>query len=172
MPHSSRTGRSYRKVAGAVDVVAELAVEKQCVTLNDVIAAIAAERDRRIDIQSGTLGVGVCGELRRFDDHDTIVIAEDLPDRLRTLAHELGHVIFNHEGRRIDDSLLAADSDLIAYMLSARTVSPSGGLEEFGADELAEWEAETFANMLLERLKVLGTGPDRLARLRFDEALG
>jgi hypothetical protein len=41
-----------------------------------------------------------------------------------------------------------------------------------GADELAEWEAETFAAMLMTRLRVFNSRGAGVSVLRFDEALG
>jgi phage replication-related protein YjqB (UPF0714/DUF867 family) len=53
-------------------------------------------------------------------------------------------------------------------MLSQR----AGAVREDGADELAEWEAETFAGMLLARLRVINHRDHGVSVLRFDEALG
>lgn len=41
-----------------------------------------------------------------------------------------------------------------------------------GADEIAEWEAETFASMLLARLRVFTSRGAGVSVLRYDEALG
>lgn len=169
MSSAVRGSRSYRKVSVAVDAVCELAVEYKCMSLDDVVQAVAVERRRPIEVEITPLGPGVCGQRRRYDDRDVIVLAAGLPDPARTLAHELGHVVFDHAGSPTAESMLAVGDDLISYMLSSRAMLTS---EQFGEDELAEWEAETFASMLLTRLRVLGDGTSRKARLRFDEALG
>jgi hypothetical protein len=169
MNSAARSSRSYRKVAVAVDAVCDVAVEYRCMSFDDVVNAVAAERKRPIEVEVLPLAHGVCGQRRRYDNRDVIVLAAGLPDRARTLAHELGHVVFDHHGTPTAEALLAVDSDLVSYMLNSRQML---GSEEFGEDELAEWEAETFASMLLTRLRVLGDGSDRMARLRFDEALG
>lgn len=174
MTGAARGARSYRKVAVAVDAVCDLAIDYQCMSFDDVVQAVATERRRPIDVEVTPLAPGVCGQRRRYDDRDVIVLAAGLPDRVRTLAHELGHVVFDHQGTPTAESMLAVDSELIAYMLNSRAVVGAEQIksEQFGADELAEWEAETFASMLLTRLRVLGDGTERMARLRFDEALG
>jgi hypothetical protein len=85
------------------------------------------------------------------------------------LAHELGHIVFSHEGAPAGEVTLEASDDLIAYMLSQRAYQR---VVQDGADELAEWEAETFASMLLTRLRVFNSRGTGVSLLRFDEALG
>jgi hypothetical protein len=65
--------------------------------------------------------------------------------------------------------VLEASDDLIAYMLSQRAHQR---IVDDGADELAEWEAETFAAMLMTRLRVFNSRGAGVSVLRFDEALG
>ncbi|CAM2923275.1 ImmA/IrrE family metallo-endopeptidase [Skermania piniformis] len=160
--------RSYRRVAAAVDAVCALAADAESVNLEEVVQAVAAERKRPIEITIAELGPGVCGQRRAYPDRDIIVLADRLPSRERTLAHELGHIVFKHEGVPAADVTLAASPDLIAYMLSQRAYS----IVEDGCDETAEWEAETFAGMLLTRLRVFDNRGTGVSVLRFDEALG
>ena len=97
------------------------------------------------------------------------MLSSALPSHERTLAHELGHIVFRHEGLPTSDVMLEASDDLIAYMLSQR--SHLRAVED-GKDDLAEWEAETFASLLLTRLRVLSNRGTGVSVLRFDEALG
>ena len=161
--------RSHRRVAGAVDAVCALAADSDSVTLDQVVAAVAHERGREIEIATAALGPGVCGQRRAYPDRDVIVLASALPSRERTLAHELGHIVFRHPGAPASDVTLEASAELIAYMLSQRAYQQ---VVEDGDDELAEWEAETFAGMLLTRLRVFTNRGTGVSVLRFDEALG
>jgi hypothetical protein len=159
--------RSYRRVAAAVDAVCAVAADAHAADLVAVVNAVANERRRIIEIEVAELPPGLCGQRRGYHDRDVIVLSAAIPNRDWTLAHELGHVVFNHPGSPARDSFMEADDDLIAYMLSQRAHTV-----EHGADMLAEWEAETFANMLLTRLRVINRNDTGVARLRFDEALG
>ncbi|MEW1740429.1 ImmA/IrrE family metallo-endopeptidase [Nocardia beijingensis] len=161
--------RSYRRVAAAVDAVCAVAADFDATTLDEVVGAIADERRRDIEIASARLGPGVCGQRRFYPDRDVIVLAETLPSREHTLAHELGHIVFDHEGAPASEVTLEASDDLIAYMLSQRAHQR---IVDDGADELAEWEAETFAAMLMTRLRVFNSRGAGVSVLRFDEALG
>ena len=161
--------RSFRRVAAAVDAVCALAADSDSVTLNQVVEAVAVERGRPIEIATGELGPGVCGQRRAYPERDVIVIAAELPTRDRTLAHELGHIIFRHDGAPASEVTLEASDDLIAYMLSQRAYQTA---VDDGADEVDEWEAETFASLLLTRLRVFRSSGAAVSLLRFDEALG
>ncbi|MFC8046222.1 ImmA/IrrE family metallo-endopeptidase [Nocardia sp. NPDC057353] len=161
--------RSYRRVAAAVDAVCAVAADSDATTLDEVVLAIGRERGRDIEITSARLGPGVCGQRRRYPERDVIVLAEALPGRDHTLAHELGHIVFAHEGAPAEEVTLAASDDLIAYMLSQRSHQE---IVSDGADEHAEWEAETFAAMLMTRLRVFTNRGAGVSVLRFDEALG
>lgn len=163
------TSRSYRRVAAAVDAVCAVAADYDATTLDEVVASISRERQREIEITSAQLGPGVCGQRRFYPDRDIIVLADALPSRDHTLAHELGHIVFDHEGAPAEEVTLEAGDDLIAYMLSQRAHQQ---IVDDGADELAEWEAETFAAMLMTRLRVFNNRGAGVSVLRFDEALG
>ena len=166
----TRSGlRAYRRVAAAVDAVCAVAADSDATTLEEVVASIASERRREIEIASAHLGPGVCGQRRCYPDRDVIVLAAALPSRDHTLAHELGHIVFDHEGAPAPEVTLEASDDLIAYMLSQRAHQQ---IVDDGADELAEWEAETFAAMLMTRLRVFNSRGAGVSVLRFDEALG
>ena len=163
-----RTTRSYRRAAAAVDVVCGLAADSDSVTLDQVVDAVAHERGRPIEMAVADLAPGVCGQRRTYPDRDIIVIATGLPNRERTLAHELGYIVFDHDGQVAQEVTLEASDDLIAYMLSQRSYLEVAD----GADEIAEWEAETFASMLLARLCVFISRGAGVSVLRYDEALG
>jgi hypothetical protein len=163
-----RREQSFRRVSVVVDAVVAVAADADAAMLTEVVAAVGAERGRVIEITTARLGPGVCGQRRAYPDRDIVVLAPELPDPDRTLAHELGHVVFGHDGAPASEVTLEAGDDLIAYMLNMRASSAF----DDGADELSEWEAETFAGMLLTRLRVLGGRGSRVAALRYDEALG
>ncbi|WP_459550087.1 ImmA/IrrE family metallo-endopeptidase [Nocardia sp. X0981] len=170
MPRNrTRNARAYRRVAAAVDAVCAIAADADAATLEEVVHAVAAERGRPIEIAAADLGPGICGQRRYYPAKDIIVLAGALPSRDHTLAHELGHIVFDHEGAPATEVTLEVSDELIAYMLSMR--SHRTALED-GADEQAEWEAETFAAMLMTRLRVLDSRGAGVSVLRFDEALG
>ncbi|MFD6398232.1 ImmA/IrrE family metallo-endopeptidase [Nocardia sp. NPDC060249] len=163
------TSRSYRRVAAAVDAVCAVAADSDATSLDEVVYAISLERKREIEITSANLGPGVCGQRRFYPERDIIVLADALPSRDHTLAHELGHIVFDHEGAPAAETTLEVSDDLIAYMLSQRAHAQ---IVDDGADDLAEWEAETFAAMLMTRLRVFSNRGAGVSVLRFDEALG
>lgn len=162
--------RSHRRVAAAVDAVLDAAVAAEAVTLVDVVESVAHQRQRAIELEySEDLAVGVCGQRRAYPDRDVIVLAPNLPDTDRTLAHELGHVVFRHEGAEAVEATLEASDDLIAYMLSQRSLRKA---EDSVPDDIAEWEAETFASMMMMRLTTLKGRGAPVSVLRYDEAIG
>ncbi|WP_446224127.1 ImmA/IrrE family metallo-endopeptidase [Nocardia sp. IBHARD005] len=163
------TSRSYRRVAAAVDAVCAVAADSDATSLDEVVHAISLERKREIEITSANLGPGVCGQRRFYPERDIIVLADALPSRDHTLAHELGHIVFDHEGAPAAETTLEVSDDLIAYMLSQRAHAQ---IVDDGSDDLAEWEAETFAAMLMTRLRVFSNRGAGVSVLRFDEALG
>lgn len=170
MPQSRiQSTRAYRRVAAAVDAVCAIAADADATTLEEVVHAVAAERGRPIEITDAHLGPGVCGQRRCYPAKDIIVLASALPSRDHTLAHELGHIVFDHAGAPATEVTLEASDELIAYMLSQR--AHRSALQE-GADARAEWEAETFAAMLMTRLRVFSSRGSGVSVLRFDEALG
>lgn len=162
------SSRAYRRVAAAVDAVCAVAADADATTLEEVVAAVAAERGRPIEIVDADLGPGVCGQRRYYPSKDIIVLASALPSREHTLAHELGHIVFDHEGAPAPEVTLEVSDELIAYMLSQRAHHSIAD----GADDRAEWEAETFAAMLMTRLRVFNGRGAGVSVLRFDEALG
>lgn len=173
-----RAHRSHRRVHAAVDAVLDVAAQKHAESLEDIVTAVGESRQRPITVLVDDLAPGVWGQRREYDDHDEIVLARSLPSEARTLAHELGHVVFRHPGATADTSTVAAEDDLIAYMLGmvaeeegAASDSSSEPVSE--ADhELHEWEAEAFAARLLQRLNQLYRQHSWRPMLRYDEALG
>ncbi|MGC0362741.1 hypothetical protein ABH922_000725 [Rhodococcus sp. 27YEA15] len=148
----------------------DAAAGSESVSLDTVVRAVAVARDRPIEIDVDTpLASGVCGQRRAFDDHDVIVLAPGLPNADRTLAHELGHIVFRHSGAEIVESTLEASDDLIAYMLSQRSIRRN---DPVPVDVIEEWEAETFAAMLILRLRTMAGRGTPLSVLRYDEAIG
>ncbi|ALG86078.1 ImmA/IrrE family metallo-endopeptidase [Gordonia phthalatica] len=174
-----RARRSHRRVHAAVDAVLDVAAQKHANSLEEIVNAVGDSRQRPITVLVEDLAPGVWGQRREYDDHDEIVLARSLPSEARTLAHELGHVVFRHPGAAADTSTVAAEDDLIAYMLGmaaeeetaadgAAAVSPVADAEH----DLHEWEAEAFAARLLQRLNQLYRSHSWRPMLRYDEALG
>lgn len=164
----SRPIRNHRRVLAAVDAVLDMAAQSHSVTLEDIVAALARTRERQIVIEYEDLGPGVWGQRREYPDHDVIVLARGLPSTTRTLAHEVGHIVFRHPGASAVDTTLAADDDLIAYMLSQRSAVASDPTR----NALHEWEAEAFAVRLLQRLGQFERDDNWRPLLCYDEALG
>lgn len=163
--------RSHRRVHAAVDAVLDVAAQKHANSLEEIVTAVGESRHRDIKVTVDDLAPGVWGQRREYDSHDEIVLAKSLPSEARTLAHELGHIVFRHTGESTDTSTVAAEDDLIAYMLGAAAPAESVPLPE---TELAlqEWEAEAFAAQLLQRLRHLYRRESWRPMLRYDEALG
>ncbi|MCF8571014.1 hypothetical protein L5G32_12120 [Gordonia sp. HY002] len=181
--------RSHRRVHAAVDAVLDVAAQKQAGSLDDIVRAVGESRQRPIAIAFDDLAPGVWGQRRDFPDHDVIVLARALPSEARTLAHELGHIVFAHSGTVAEESTVEAEDDLIAYMLGlsepdesdasesapeSESVSGSTSGKTITAEELElqEWEAEAFAARLLQRLRQLHRNRSLRPMLRYDEALG
>ncbi|MBM7365434.1 ImmA/IrrE family metallo-endopeptidase [Gordonia hydrophobica] len=176
-----RARRSHRRIHAAVEAVLDVAAQKHANSLEDIVTAVGESRRRPIAVVVEDLAPGVWGQRREFDDHDEIVLARSLPSEARTLAHELGHVVFRHPGAAADASTVAADDDLIAYMLGlevgsddeSESAEPESESAESAADhDLQEWEAEAFASRLLQRIAQLYRRHSWRPMLRYDEALG
>lgn len=159
-----------RRVTRAVNAVLDLAPRHGEVSLSRLVNAVAADRDRPIELKMAELPSGVCGQWRQYVDRDVFLIQEGLPAGDRTLAHELGHLVLGHEGISVveaaRDSMEFASSDLIGYMLNQRTgcMGPAG--------EDAEQEAEDFAALLIYRLGRLPSDRSSIVQVRLGEAFG
>lgn len=159
-----------RRVTRAVNDVLALAPRRGEVSLARLVAAIADDRGRPIELTSADLPPGVCGQWRQYVDRDVFLIQNGLPAGDRTLAHELGHLVLGHEGISVTeaarDAVELASSDLIGYMLNQRTgcMGPSG--------EDLEQEAEDFAALLIYRLGRLPSDRSSIVQVRLGEAFG
>jgi hypothetical protein len=159
-----------RRVTRAVNSVLDLAPRSGEVSLARLVAAVAHDRGRAIELKMAELPSGVCGQWRQYADRDVFLIQEGLPAGDRTLAHELGHLVLGHEGISVveaaRDLTEFASSDLIGYMLNQRTgcMGPSG--------EDAEQEAEDFAALLIYRLGRLPSDRSSIVQVRLGEAFG
>lgn len=159
-----------RRVTRAVNAVLDLAPRSGEVSLARLVDAVAADRDRAIELKMAELPSGVCGQWRQYVDRDVFLIQQGLPAGDRTLAHELGHLVLGHEGISVveaaRDSMEFASSDLIGYMLNQRTgcMGPAG--------EDAEQEAEDFAALLIYRLGRLPSDRSSIVQVRLGEAFG
>ena len=159
-----------RRVTRAVNAVLDLAPRSGEVSLGRLVAAVASDRSRPIELEMAELPSGVCGQWRQYVDRDVFLIQEGLPAGDRTLAHELGHLVLGHEGISVveaaRDSMEFASSDLIGYMLNQRTgcMGPAG--------ENAEQEAEDFAALLIYRLGRLPSDRSSIVQVRLGEAFG
>lgn len=159
-----------RVVTKAVSDVLDLAPRDGEVSLTRLVAAVAEQRSRPIEITTDDLPPGVCGQWRQYSDHDVFLIQRGLPTWDRTLAHELGHLVLGHDGMLVTDVAREvaefASDDLISYMLNQRTgcMGPSG--------EDAEQEAEDFAALLIYRLGRLPSDRSSIVQVRLGEAFG
>ena len=159
-----------RRVTRAVNAVLDLAPRSGEVSLARLVDAVAADRDRAIELKMADLPAGVCGQWRQYVDRDVFLIQQGLPSGDRTLAHELGHLVLGHEGISVveaaRDLTEFASSDLIGYMLNQRTgcMGPAG--------EEAEQEAEDFAALLIYRLGRLPSDRSSIVQVRLGEAFG
>jgi hypothetical protein len=159
-----------RRVTRAVSEVLDLAPRRGEVSLPRLVEAVSVHRGRTIELTSGDLPPGVCGQWRQYSDRDVFLIQQGLPAWDRTLAHELGHLVLGHEGIPVTqaarDTTEVASSELIGYMLNQRTgcMGPSG--------EDAEQEAEDFAALLIYRLGRLPSDRSSIVQVRLGEAFG
>jgi hypothetical protein len=157
-------------VTRAVGEVLDLAPRRGEVTLRRLVDAVSADRGRPIEVMMAELPPGVCGQWRQYADRDEFVIQEGLPAWDRTLAHELGHLVLDHDGISIveaaGEAAEVASFDLISYMLNQRTgcMGPNG--------EDIEQEAEDFAALLLYRLGRLPSDRSSIVQVRLGEAFG
>ncbi|MEY9875743.1 hypothetical protein ABH931_005247 [Streptacidiphilus sp. MAP12-33] len=117
----------------------------------ELIEAVSARVGRRIvcepkDMQNSN----GCGLVQRKDDHEVVFYEQSAPPllRLQIIAHELGHILFDHKGtvNRSDfktDAQLAAEIDWEGTLgISART----------SYDTPEEEEAETLGSLLISRM--------------------
>lgn len=159
-----------RRVTRAVNEVLDLAPRRGEVSLARLVDAVADHRGRPIELKMADLPSGVCGQWRQYTDRDVFLIQRGLPAGDRTLAHELGHLVLDHEGITVveaaRDTVELASSDLIGYMLNQRTgcMGPAG--------EDAEQEAEDFAALLIYRLGRLPSDRSSIVQVRLGEAFG
>ncbi|MGB6126711.1 MAG: hypothetical protein WBG47_15300 [Gordonia sp. (in: high G+C Gram-positive bacteria)] len=173
---SNTPRRSHRRVHAAVDAVLDVASQKHANSLEEIVYAVGESRRRDIKVTVDDLAPGVWGQRREYDSYDEIILAKSLPSEARTLAHELGHIVFRHPGNTTDSATEAAEDDLIAYMLglASSDSDTDTDTEPLSASELAlqEWEAEAFAAQLLQRLSHLDRSNTWRPMLRYDEAFG
>lgn len=159
-----------RRVTRAVNEVLALAPRRGEVSLAALVAAVAADRARPIDVATAELPPGVSGQWRQYADRDEFLIQDGLPTVDRTLAHELGHLVLGHDGTPVADvareSAEVATDDLISYMLNQRTGCMGPGGEDL------EQQAEDFAALLLYRLGRLRSDRSSIVQVRLGEAFG
>jgi hypothetical protein len=90
------------------------------------------------------------------------------PHQVHIIAHETGHMVFGHRGEPLGDSELAR---LLFPDLDPDTVRSA--LARSGYTDIEEQEAETFASLLLDRIKAPSTSdlpPEKADLLRRVEA--
>lgn len=156
-------------VREAVDYVFGLATADEARSLDGLFAAIARDRGRPLEIHADPrMPAGVFGQWLRFADHDEVAYAAWVPTPERTLAHELGHIVFGHRGRPVAELAEAAIPSELQGMAALML------RRECGSDTAAEEElaAEQFASLLLSRLHSMGRQRDPGLRSRWGEALG
>ncbi|WP_306358650.1 ImmA/IrrE family metallo-endopeptidase [Nocardia sp. CC213A] len=159
--------RNRPEIVAAVDDVLANATATECRSMAGILTAVARARQRPLDLlEDHAMPPGVFGTLVRRRDRDQITVASWVHNPDRTLAHELGHLVLDHQGRAAVDlatSVLPDGMHDMAAMMLRRDCENSTD-----SDELA---AEQFASLLLERMRRLGGGSHRL-RSRWSEALG
>lgn len=160
--------RVSQRVSHAVRYVLNLAPLHGEVSLLRLVDAVSKDRERPIDVVMAPLPLGVCGQWRQYSDRDVFLIEETLPVRDRTLAHELGHLVLDHQGVSVVEAAREqtriVSTDLISYMLNERggCMGPNG--------EEAELEAEDFARLLVYRLGRLASDRSSIVQVRLGEA--
>ena len=158
------------RVTGAVNDVLALASRHGEVSLVGLVAAVGEHRERRIEVSTAVLPVGVSGQWRQYCDYDEFLIQDGLPTADRTLAHELGHLVLGHDGMPVIEAAREAaefaSDDLISYMLNQRTGCLGPGGEDI------EQEAEDFAALLIYRLGRLPSDRSSIVQVRLGEAFG
>ena len=83
-----------RRVTRAVNSVLDLAPRRGEVSLARLVEAVSEDRGRPIEVTMADLPPGVCGQWRQYNDRDVFLLQKGLPAGDRTLAHELGHLLF------------------------------------------------------------------------------
>lgn len=159
-----------REVTRAVNAVLALAPRRGEVSLIRLIASVAERRGRPINVLTTELPDGVAGQWRQYTDHDEFRVQDGLPTVERTLAHELGHLVLDHDGISVTefarDSTEFVSDDLISYMLHERTGCMGPGGED------VEQQAEDFAALLLYRLGRMRSDRASIVQVRLGEAFG
>lgn len=159
-----------RRVTEAVNDVLDLAPVRGAVSLAVLVDAVGRSRGRPIAVSQADLPAGVSGQWRQYRDRDEFLIQRGLPAVDRTVAHELGHLVLEHQGMPVAElakqTAEFASDDLISYMLNQRTGCMGPGGED------AEQEAEDFAALLLYRLGRLPDDRSSIVQVRLGEAFG
>ncbi|WP_422395689.1 ImmA/IrrE family metallo-endopeptidase [Rhodococcus sovatensis] len=111
------------------------------------VVAIATAGPRPVEVRNARLPWGVFGRWLRYPDKDVFEVADGLPSRDWTIAHELGHLVLGH-GKLFSE---------IGSTASLRSEPSTVMSRSCGAasHERCELEAERFAALLLDRLRVI-----------------
>ncbi|WAL74567.1 ImmA/IrrE family metallo-endopeptidase [Kitasatospora sp. YST-16] len=117
----------------------------------ELIEAVSARVGRRIECEPKAMQESDgCGLRQRYDDREVVFYEQSAPPllRLQIIAHELGHILFDHAGtvNRADfktDAQLASEIDWMGALgISART--------SYNTPE--EQEAEFLGSLLVSRM--------------------
>lgn len=93
MRGSDRPTRAVRAVVRAVTPQSGSGPE----TITEVVAAYARYSGRRIEVRRMTTPIGVFGMWLHSDERDLLVVSTGVATFEQTLAHELGHLVLDHE---------------------------------------------------------------------------
>lgn len=155
-------GDTRRRVA---EMLGELDIPVGASTA-ETVACAAAFRQRPIDILTGPEVVAagsVCGLVLTLDDRDVIIVGDDGTQHERvTVAHELGHLLFDHAQDRSIDPVAAAG---IFTGIDPSTVLRARRSSCYSSPE--EYEAEFFARMLIATPGRRVRGKDSVAERMF-----
>jgi len=110
---------------------------------------LANHRKRQLQLVKTQTPPACSGMWISFPDTDCIFYERDTtwPHQLHIIAHETGHMVFDHRGEPLGGSELAR---LLFPSLDPDTVNAA--LARSGYPDAEEQEAETFASLLLRRI--------------------
>lgn len=139
-----RSGAVRAAVRRFLDAADEVGVEHWSVT--GVLPVVEHVRCRPLTVLHRKLPDGVTARWTETDAFDLVVLHDGWPTRDRALAHEIGHMILNHEGSP-DDSVAAALTHVGGAAITRMLCRSCAD-----TDDPQEHEAELFAATLLRAL--------------------
>lgn len=111
------------------------------------VVALATAGARPVEVRNARLPWGVFGRWLKYPNKDVFEVADGLPSRDWTIAHELGHLVLGH-GKLFSEVESAVKSGAEPSTVMLRSCGAA-------SHEACELEAERFAALLLDRLRVI-----------------